>query len=96
MRLKIATTTFFLTGMALLALWPWLVGPRPPEGAPRPELAKYARRMSLYVVGTLTSLTLAAICALLIVRKVRLEFRDRSRENFEELIESTLRDHGRK
>ena len=96
MRLKIATTAFLLFGLALLASWPWVVGPRPAHGAPRVEIAGYATRLMAYMGGTILSFVTAALLAIFVMRRAREAYRSEAKHNLAELLEGTRRDHGRK
>lgn len=96
MRLKIATTAFLLFGLVLLATWPWVVGPRPPADAPKPELAAFAVRLMIYMGATIVTFAVTAALALLVGRQARKQYRKEAIDNLRELIEGTLKDHGRK
>lgn len=96
MSLKIATTALLLCGLALLVSWPWIVGPRPAPDAPKSEVVRYARRFVYYTGGTILVFCSTAFLAILMARRARREYREESRRNLEELLEGTLRDHGRK
>jgi len=95
-RLKIATTAFLVFGLLLVLGWPWLVGPRPPEGSPKQELAAYVTRLVFYLGGTLVVFFVTAVLAVLVLRRVREEFRQEAMRNLEELLEGVRRDHAKK
>ena len=95
MRLKTWTTTILFLGIAALLAGPFIVGRRPALEAPRRELQLYAARYMGYV-GLLLLLFFALfVLAWLVLRQAREEFRERSRENLDKLIEGTLSDHGK-
>lgn len=93
MWLKIATTASFVTGLLMLALWPWIVGTKPEGGD---ELKQYALRYGWYLLATLFVFVLTCALSLLLLRRQREEFRKEAKENLRELIEGTLKDHERK
>lgn len=78
----------------MLIAWPWALGPRP-TGGTRRALAQWAAQSMGYTMVAMIAFVLAAVGALLILRKQREAFRDEARENIRELIEGSLRDHGR-
>lgn len=94
MRLKIATTASFITGLIMLTLWPVVVGTKP-EGR-GVELRHYALRYGYYLLALLFVFILTCVLALFLLRKQREEFRAEAKENLRELIEGTLKDHERK
>lgn len=96
MRIRTVTAALMITGIVLLVSWPWLIGPRPPRGAPRIELRDYLYKMSAYVFVLLVILIVTAFCAYLIVRQQRKEYEVAVRENLKQLIEATLEDHSKK
>lgn len=96
MRLKVVTTLLSVAGLLLLALWPWLVGTRPPESAPRVEVARYGVKVLAYFGLTCSVFITAAVSALILARRTRRQYLDATRENLQELIEGTLRDHDRR
>jgi hypothetical protein len=92
MRLKVWTTVSLATGLILLMMWPWLLGPYPPKQSTR-ELRSYSVRFVAFVALDLLAFAGAGIGAALLTRRAREEYRELSRENFEALIESTRQDH---
>jgi len=96
MRLKVLTTAFVLAGLALLILWPWLVGPRPDASAGRLALASYGQRLLMYFGVTALTWLGAAFCAWLLIRQTRREYLESLHKNVQSLIEGSLRDHERK
>lgn len=93
MRLKTVTSALMGTGFCLLVGWPWIVGARP-QG--RAELREYVIRAGVYFASLLVIFFATVVCAWLVVRQQREEFRRQSRENLRELIEGTLKDHENK
>ncbi|MBX7132985.1 MAG: hypothetical protein K1X67_09945 [Fimbriimonadaceae bacterium] len=96
MRLKILTSTLFVAGILMLLAWPLVMADRPNPDAERKVLAAFGLKMLIYFGATAITFLATAICALLLVRRAKLEFRDQASENLRGLIEGTLRDHGRK
>lgn len=96
MRLKILTSTLFIAGILMLLAWPLVMADRPNPDAARKVLAAFGLKMLIYFGATAITFLATAICALLLVRRAKLEFRDQASENLRGLIEGTLRDHGRK
>ncbi|MBX3117800.1 MAG: hypothetical protein KF784_01960 [Fimbriimonadaceae bacterium] len=94
MWLKIATTISFVTGLLMLALWPWVVGAKP-EGT-GDELKRYALRYGYYLLAVLFVFVLTCALSLWLLRRQRAQFREEAKENLKELIEGTLKDHERK
>lgn len=94
MRLKIFTTGFVILGVLLLLSYPVLVGPVP-KGEGRQALAEYALRFGLYVIGSLLVWFTTAVLAVIAARRARQAYREEAMENFQHLMEETLRDHGR-
>lgn len=95
-RLKIATTTSMVFGVGMLVLWPWVLGQAPGKDAPRGQMEDYAVRFLIYVTVLLINFFVTVVLSYLMVRKVREEFLDKSKENLQHLMEETLRDHAKK
>lgn len=96
MRLKIATTACLIFSALALLSWPWTVGPKPPDSAPKAELQAYAVRLMAYFGVLVFALFVTVALALLVIRNTRLEFKKRSLDNLQDLVESTLKDHAAK
>lgn len=96
MFLRVATTASVATGIILIFLWPWMVGPKPPPGSTKIELADYAQRVFAYVAVTLTIWLFAAGFAVFLARHMRQRYRQEAMENLQDLIEGSLTDHERK
>ena len=95
MRLKIATSTFLIAGLLLLAGWPWLVGPMPKASeAGKRAVQEYAVRFGIYIIVVLLVWFITAMLAVLVARQARQAFRQEAMENFQHLLEETLQDHG--
>lgn len=94
MWLKIATTVSFITGLAMLALWPWVVGTRPVGKGD--ALKQYALRYGYYLLAVLFVFILTIVLSMILLRSQRKEFQAEAKENMRELIEGTLKDHERK
>ena len=92
MLLRILTTFFILFGMILTFGFPWLLRTRP-HNANRVALEHYSVLFGSYLIITMLCFVAAAVCAVLMVRQVRDSYRQQSRQNLEELVESALRQH---
>jgi len=96
MRLKIATSTFLIAGLLLLAGWPWLVGPMPKASeVGKRAVQEYAVRFGIYIIVVLLVWFITAMLAVLVARQARQAFREEAMENFQHLMEETLKDHGK-
>lgn len=96
MRLKTVTTALVVFGLALMLLWPFVLGERPAATAPRRAQAEYGVRLLTYFGVTAVTWLLVAGCAVMMVRQARREFLEKERQNLQALIEGTLRDHERR
>jgi hypothetical protein len=96
MRLKVLTTGLFILGIVLLFAWPFVIGERPSPDVSQKIRAAYVLRMGLYFIFAILTFFSAALCAFLLARKTREEFKEEAVDNFKELIEGTLQDHGKK
>lgn len=94
MLLKILTTAFVVTGVALILFLPVLMGQRPVHGTDK-ELANFGLRMLTYFGVSCAVWIGAAVCSVLLARKVRLQYLEEQRENVQELVKGTMKDHGR-
>ena len=92
MFLKVLTTAFVVCGLALLLAMPSLVGARP-DGEDKLLMAQYGTRLLTFFAVTSLFWVGAAVCAVLLARRTRLEYLERQRENLAGLIEGALRDH---
>ncbi len=95
MRLKIATTASMITGLVLLAMWPFIMGAKPPSGAPNRAIEEYAARAMAYFGLLLIVFFVTIVLAWFVLRQTRREFVIKSSENLENLIEATLEDHAK-
>ena len=96
MRLKIATSTFLIAGILLLVAWPWLVGPVPnSREAGQRAMQEYAVRFGIYIIVLLLVWFVTAMLAIFVARQARQSYREEAMENFQHLMEETLRDHGK-
>jgi len=94
MRLKVATSTFLILGLLLLAGWPWLVGPQPPKGDLQ-ATREYAARFGIYVITILLVWFVTALLAVIVARRARQTYREEAMQNLQELLEESLKDHGK-
>jgi len=60
----------------------------------RRALARWTLRYAIYFLVMLTTFAATAICAALVARQARAEYRKEAVDNLRELIEGTLEDHG--
>lgn len=95
MWLKVATTALIIFSIAMLLAYFWIVGPKPPEGAPRAEQIAFLRRGAIFIGIEAIALILSIIGSYLVARKARHEYREQSQRNMEALLEATLRDHAK-
>lgn len=95
MRVKAITTALLVTGLLMLVLWPKFVGPTPATDAPRAAKRQYLRYAAFYVSGILVCIFGAAVGAVFVARQMRNEYREQAKENLNELLEGTLKDHGK-
>ncbi len=95
MRLKIATTTSLVFGLAMLAAWPWVVGNKPPSDAPTADLRMFATRMVFYMTFILITFMSTMLFAYLLIRQEQKKLIEISQSNLKDLIEGTLQDHGK-
>lgn len=96
MALKVITTVALLLGFGLLVLFPSVLMRRPAQTAPVAERRAFVRTLQYQLGGLLGCMVVSGTGAILIMRKVRREYAERTRENMQELIEGTLQDHRKK
>src|SRR4029079_6312653 len=92
MLLRILTSFFLIFGIVLTLGFPWVIRARPVQPT-HADLQQDSVLFGTYLIVTMLSFVGAAICAILMVRKVRESFREASRQNLEDLVESALRQH---
>ena len=92
MLLRTLTTFFLLFGLILTFAFPWVVKARPHDGN-RVALEHFTVLFGSYLMLVILSFIAAAFCAVLMVRQVRENYRAESRQNLQELVESSLRQH---
>ena len=92
MLLRILTTFFLVFGLILAMAFPWVFKARPHTGG-RIAMEHYLVFSGTYLILTVLSFVAAAICAIVMVRQVRIAYRAQTRQNLEELVESSLRQH---
>lgn len=85
-RLRIVTTVFFVFGIAAFLTYPISVGRAPDKSETLKVRKSYALKLTVYMAVVSFSLLGAAIGAILIARRTRREFAERSLENLAELI----------
>lgn len=95
MFLKILTSAFVLCGLVMVFATPYVLAQKPPE-ADKLELAQYGARVLLFFGLTCFVWIGAATCAVILLRRARVEFIEEQGENIKGLIEGTLHDHERK
>lgn len=95
MRLKIVTTGLLIAGFLFLLLGPLLLTYRPASGASQEEFASFGLMLLTYFTVTALTFLATAVCALMLVRRTKEEYREQASKNLRGLIEGTLKDHGR-
>ncbi len=95
MFLKVLTTAFVVCGLALVLAMPSIVGAKP-GGEDQLALAQYGTRLLTFFAVTSLVWIGAAVCAVLLARRARLQYLEEQHDNLTSLIEGTLRDHERK
>lgn len=95
MFLKVLTTAFVVCGLALVLAMPTLVGARPPD-EDQLALAQYGTRLLTFFTFTSMVWIGAAVSAVVLARRTRMEYLEQQHHNLASLIEGTLRDHERK
>ncbi|MEA2551892.1 MAG: hypothetical protein QOJ65_68 [Fimbriimonadaceae bacterium] len=90
MLLRAATTFLMLFGLVLSLGYPWIIGPKPALHA---QQGPFAIRLGVYMILIICSFLGAAVCAILMMRRAREAYREETRQNLEDLIETTLRTH---
>lgn len=93
MRLKIVTAILMLFGVVMMFATPWVVGKKP--DGPRAAIADYALRFGLHVILLILVFSTTAVLAYIVARRQQEAFRAESLKNLKDLVEGTLKDHGR-
>lgn len=96
MRLKVLTTTLLIAGVLLMLGWPLIVGQRPSKGTSKVVVARWGVRSLVYFGATSGVWLSVAVSAWLLARQTQRDFLNQEKKNLNELIEGTLRDHGKK
>jgi hypothetical protein len=95
MRLKVITTILFILGILGVAALPFLLQGVPGPGAGQQTRVNYSIGVFVFF-GVLSIIWVAvAALALLIIRRERMAFAAEKKDNLNQLIEGTLKDHGR-
>ncbi len=95
MRLKVITTILFILGILGVAALPFLLARVPGPGAGQQVRVNYSIGVFVFF-GVLSVIWVAvAALALLIIRRERMAFAEEKKDNLNQLIEGTLKDHGR-
>ncbi|HWP30946.1 MAG TPA: hypothetical protein VNK96_04355 [Fimbriimonadales bacterium] len=87
-RLKIITTIFVVLGIAMIVSYPWTVGSIPVETATNEEKKIYLIKMVIFVTVVLLTWLAAATSALLMIRRIRMEYLEQSEQHLQELLSS--------
>jgi hypothetical protein len=97
MRLKAAATFFLILGIAMLVAWPWIVGAQPDvKESGRRALEEYVVRFGIYIIAVLFVWFVTAVLAIMVARQARNAYREEAMLNFQQLMEETLKDHGKR
>jgi len=93
--LRAATTFLMVFGLILSGGFFWVLQARP-HTQDKLQLERYSVVLGGYLILTIICFLGAALCAILLVRKVREEYRAETRNNLEMLVETTLHSHQKK
>jgi hypothetical protein len=85
-RLQIATTLFVVLGLGVLLSFPWTVGSTPGAGASDQAKADYAVRLLVFFAASGLCFVLAALLAMILVRRIRGEYREQLVSNLADLL----------
>ncbi|MBI1755474.1 MAG: hypothetical protein HYR64_00010 [Fimbriimonas ginsengisoli] len=85
-------TALLIFGIFLLFAYPFLFREAPHT---RYEKGLFAIRLTTYVAILLLTFFGVALTAVVALRRARQELREEAKQNLRELIEGTLRDHGK-
>lgn len=85
-RLQIATTVFVVLGVGILLSFPWTVGSTPEAGASDQAKADYAVRLLVFFAASGISFVIAALLAMILVRRIRGEYREQLVSNLADLL----------
>lgn len=92
MRLKVLTTTCAFFALALMIGYPWILGKHPGDPV---AAGRYLAKSLIYVALIVAALIGAAVCSMLILRQAREEYRREKEELLRQLLEASLKDHGK-
>lgn len=90
MLLKGLSAGLLFLGIVLAFAFPFVIHARPHHSA------QYALGIGIYLIVMFACFVAASVCALYMVKQVRESFKDQTRANMEFLLESTLRQHGKR
>ncbi len=93
MRLRVLTTFLLIFGVVWLLSWAWIIGPPPPPKPPKPVARAYAMRISAYLGVLVVTVVASGVCAALVVRQAKQEYREFATRNLKDLVEGSLNDH---
>lgn len=85
-RLQVATTLFLVLGIGTLLSFPWTVGATPEAAASAQDKADYAVRLLIFFSVAGVCFILAALFAVVLVRRIRGEYREHLVSNLADLL----------
>lgn len=85
-RLQVATTLFLVAGIGVLLSFPWTVGTAPGAAAPAQAKADYAVKLLVFFAVAGVCFILAALFAIVLVRRIRGEYREHLVSNLADLL----------
>lgn len=85
-RLQVATTLFLVLGIGALLSFPWTVGTTPPADASDRAKADYAVNLLIFFTAAGLCFIMAALFAMILVRRIRREYREHLVSNLADLL----------
>ena len=95
MLLKVITTAFVVLGACLMVAFPFLLSAKP-NGDDQLELARFGTRILTYFLVTCLVWIGAAVCAIILARRTKVEFLEGQQDNIRKLVEGAVKDHEQK
>ncbi|MER3413714.1 MAG: hypothetical protein C4341_05665 [Armatimonadota bacterium] len=84
--LQVATTLFVVAGIGALLSFPWTVGATPGADATAQAKADYAVRLLIFFAFAGACFIIAALLAMILVRRIRGEYREQLVSNLADLL----------
>lgn len=95
-RLQIATTVFVVLGLGVLLSFPWTVGSTPSAEASDQAKADYAIRLLVFFAASGFCFIIAALLAMILVRRIRGEYNEQRVSNLADLLATPPSKEGRR